>query len=184
MQPDMTLGQKFRVTAAALFVLAVAEIHGAAGARSPGVAIVRTTTWSPGDVAREGATEMIVLLEIARLQRGSGQAGLVAVGDRRGVFPAGVEAALQAAVRCGVPVVKLASGGRVLPAPHGLFLDGGNLSEAEAAAVLGRCLRLYGALPAAGSPGADGAVSPELYERLGLFQHELTLAASPRLAVR
>jgi hypothetical protein len=95
----------------------------------------------------------------------------------------GVEDVLQAAVLRGVPVVKLATGGRVLPAPHGLFLDGGSLSEAEAATVLGRCLSLYGALPDT-APGSTGTVPPELRERLRLFQREFTLAASVRLAAR
>src|SRR5438105_9273821 len=101
----------------------------AAGSPAPRVAVARTAGWAPGGAVRDGAAEMLVLLEIARLCHET-TAGLVAVGDRRGLFPAGAEEALQAAVRHGVPVVKLASGGRVLPAPHGLFLDGGNLSEA------------------------------------------------------
>ena len=149
---------------------------------APGVAIIHTQGGAPGDAVREGAAEMLVLMQIARLQHEAGETGLVAVGDRRGLFPAGAEEALRVAVLHGVPVVKLATGGRVLPAPHGLFLDGGSLSEADAAAVLGRCLKRYGAWPVA--PKESGAVSSELHERLNLFQREFTLAASVRLAAR
>lgn len=156
-------------------LLAEASEARAATGTTPAVAVVRCAAWVPGDIAREGAAEMLVLLEIARVRHQSEQAGLVAVGDRRGVFPSGAEDALHQAVLRGVPVVKLARGGPVLAAPHGLFLDGGSLSEEEAARVLCRCLELYGKLPAA---------TPQLRERLRQFQNEFTLAASARLAVR
>ncbi len=146
---------------------------------SPTVAVVRAAAWSEGDAAREGAAELAILMEIARLKHGCTQSGLVAVGDRRGLFSAGAEEALLHAVLQGVPVVKLAASGRVLAAPHGLFLDGGNLSEEEARALLARCLERYGALPRT----AD-ATAPELHARLQMFQREFSLAASPRLAAR
>ena len=79
------------------------------------------------------------------------------------------------ALLSGVPVVKLARGGPVLAAPHGLFLDGGSLSEEEAARVLCHCLERYGKLPTA---------TPQLRERLRQFQDEFTLATSTRLAAR
>jgi len=151
---------------------------------APAVAVVWTAVGAPGDVTREGAAEMLVLLEIARLQNQGAQAGLVAVGDRRGMFPAGAEEALHDAVLRGLPVVKLARGGRVLAAPHGLFLDGGNLSEGEASRVLRRCLELYGNLPATAPDTPDGSAPRELRERLRQFQNEFTLAASSRLAAR
>ncbi len=144
------------------------------------VAIVRTAAWSQGDAAREGAAELVVLMEIARLAQAGGQAGLVAVGDRRGLFSLGAEEALCQAVRQGLPVVKLASNGRVLPAPHGLFLDGRDLSAEEARQVLERCLERYGALPAAGSAAGGRA----LRRHLELFQHEFALAAGTRVALR
>lgn len=171
---------KFRGVAILLLLLAVTDAC-AAGNTAPVVAVVRTPTVMPGDVTREGAAEMLVLLEVARLRHHNTSAGLIAVGDRRGLFPAGAEEALRDAVLRGVPVVKLAIGGRVLPAPHGLFLDGGGLSEEEASRVLARCLELYGNLPRA-MTGANAA--PALHDQLRLFQNELTLAASPRLAVR
>lgn len=124
---------------------------------------------------------MLVLLEIARIRAESVQAGVVAVGDRRGIFPAGAEEALRVAVLQGIPVVKLARGGRVLAAPHGLFIDGGPLTEADAAGVLNRCLKLYGTLP---STVENREAAAELRDRLRLFQNEFTLAASTRLAVR
>jgi hypothetical protein len=126
---------------------------------------------------------MLVLLEVAQLRQAGNPVGLVAVGDRRGLFPAGAEEALRTAVLCGIPVVKLAGSGRVLAAPHGLFLDGGSLSEAEAAAVLDRCHRLFGALPA-NLTLTSGEISPQLREHLRLCQQEFTLAASMRVAAR
>ena len=155
----------------------------AAGAQ-PDVSVVRTVAWSQGDPAREGAAELMILLEIARLRQGGTPGGLVAVGDRRGLFSVGAEEALRHAVLQGVPVVKLATSGHVLPAPHGLFLDGGTLSAEEARQVLALCLERYGALPRVGADGADEAVPPELRARLHSFQQEFTLAASTRLAVR
>lgn len=144
-------------------------------AAAPVVAVLHSTAWSQGDQAREGAAEFVVLMEVARLKQTGARSGLVAVGDRRGLFSPGAEEALQHAVREGVPVVKLAAGGRVTPAPHGLFLDGGALPEDAASAVLARCLERYGPLPKA---------QPALRRRLQLFQDELTLAASTRLAAR
>jgi hypothetical protein len=176
----MQLGTKFIGAALLPLLLVVAEARTIA-ADGPKVAVIRSAAWSPGDMTREGASEMLVLMEIARLQPKGGQAGLVAVGDRRGIFSSGAEEALHDAVLRGVPVVKLASGGRVLPAPHGLFLDGGSLSAEDAARVLAHCLTRYGSLPSA---TIAGAASPEIQERLRLFQNEFTLAASTRLAVR
>jgi hypothetical protein len=176
----MRFSPKVRGVASLLLLLAVTDAC-AADHAAPTVAVVRTAALMPGDAAREGATEMLVLLEVARLRHQNTQAGLVAVGDRRGLFPTGAEEALRDAVLRGVPVVKLAKGGRVLPAPHGLFLDGGSLSEQEAARVMAHCLELYGSLPRAASAGSP---APELTDRLRLFQNEFTLADSPRLAAR
>ena len=79
-----------RVGAAFLLLMAAGGGAGAADApASPGIAIIRTSRGMPGDAVREGAAEMLVLMQIARLQQAAGAAGLVAVGDRRGIFPAG-----------------------------------------------------------------------------------------------
>jgi len=163
-----------------LLLLAVTNAW-AASHTVPTVAVVRTAALMPGDAAKQGAAEMLVLLEVARVQHQSVQGGVVAVGDRRGLFPAGAEEALHDAVLRGVPVVKLATGGRVLPAPHGLFLDGGALSPDEAARVLQHCLELYGNLPTSARAGVN---APELHDQLRRFQNEFTLAVSPRLAAR
>lgn len=168
---------------AGLFVLLVAgngRAEGPAAGAPPSVAIVRTVAWSQGDPAREGAGELLLLLEITRLRHEGTLRGLVAVGDRRGLFSAGAEEALRHAVLQGVPVVKLAGGGQVLPAPHGLFLDGGGLSEEEARQVLARCLDRHGVLPMV----RGGAVPSELRTRLQLYQREFTLAAGTRVALR
>jgi hypothetical protein len=158
-------------------VTAIVVLLGAAqaGATAPLVGVVHSARWSQGDETREGAAEFVVLLEVARLKQSGGRVGLVAVGDRRGLFSPGAEEALQHAVRQGMPVVKLAQGGRVTPAPHGLFLDGGPLTEDTATQVLARCLERYGPLP------KDDAA---LRKRLVTFQEQLTLASSSRLAAR
>ena len=149
------------------------------------VAVVRAAAWSPGDPAREGAAELVILMKIARLRQERGQSGLVAVGDRRGLFSAAEEEALRYAVLQGVPVVKLASSGRVLLAPHGLFLDGGDLSEEEARWVLARCLERYGSLPVLGEErGPDATVPPGLLAQLQRFQQEFNRAAGTRIALR
>ena len=169
---------------AALALLAVlpAGIRAEAPAGVP-VQVVRAPAWSQGDAVRAGATEFMILLEIARLERAPARGGLVGIGDRRGLFGPGAETALHRAVLQGLPVVKLAPGGRVLPAPHGLFLDGQDLPEQEACAVLARCLAKHGALPAVGAHADDTGLE-RLRARLKLYQDEFTLAAGTRLAVR
>jgi hypothetical protein len=151
----------------------------AAPAENPQVAVIHTAAWSVGEPARDGASELMVLLAIARMHQ-AGDGGLVAVGDRRGLFNPGAEEALRQAVLAGIPVVKLADNGRVLPAPHGLFLDGSGLSEADARAALARCLARYGGLPVM----RDGNVTAALRSQLKLFQNELTMAAGTRVAMR
>lgn len=173
----------FALTALLTGIFSQAADEISAGQRQR-VAVVHAPAWSQGDPAREGAAELVVLLEIARLRQENAPGGLVGVGDRRGQFSAGAEAALQRAVLMGVPVVKLARNGRVLPAPHGLFLDGGNLSEEEACQVLARCLDRYGAPPKIAGVPAGEAELARLRARLHPFQQELTLAASVRVAVR
>lgn len=149
------------------------------------VSIVRAAEWSQGDAAREGAAEFVVLMEIARLRESRTPAGLVGVGDRRGLFNAGAEQALHEAARAGLPVVKLARGGEVLPAPHGLFLDGGSLTEDEACRVLARCLERYGPLPRSTEATDDGSRgTARVHVVLQKFQREFTLANSARLALR
>ncbi|WP_157772417.1 hypothetical protein [Lacunisphaera limnophila] len=105
------------------------------------------------------------------------------MGDRRGLFAPGAEQAMQRAVLHGLPVVKLAPSGRVLPAPHGLFLDGTGLNEQEATEVLARCMETHGALPIVREPSATAEMAA-LRQRLSSYQQEFTLAAATRLAVR
>ena len=147
------------------------------------VQVIHAPAWSQGDAVREGAEEFMVLLEIARLAQEPARGGLVGVGDRRGLFGPGAEQAMRQATLHGVPVVKLAPNGRVLPAPHGLFLDGSGLTEQEACIVLARCLVAHGALPVVGDR-AEEAQLAELRARLKRYQDEFTLAAVTRLAVR
>lgn len=155
----------------------------AAESASPKVQVVRTTGWSQGDAVKDGAAEFVILLEVARLAQAPGRGGLVGVGDRRGLFAPGAEQAMQQAVLRGVPVVKLATAGTVLPAPHGLFLDGSGLTEQEACTVLTRCLEKHGSLPAVGASAADAELA-RLRAQLRRYQEDFTLAAGTRLAAR
>src|SRR4051812_21225712 len=66
------------------------------------------------DAAREGAGELMALMEIARVQAKPGHGGLVGVGDRHGLFSCDTEEALRLAVLAGIPVVKLAPHGSVV----------------------------------------------------------------------
>lgn len=166
-----------------LMLLGVAGLSAAESAAAAPICVVRAPAWSQGDPVKEGAAEFMVLIELARLSQQPGRGGFVGIGDRRGLFGPGVEQAMQQAVLRGVPVVKLAAGGQVLAAPHGLFLDGSTLSEQEACAVLARCLDKYGALPVVGDAAA-GADLTRLREQLKRFQDEFTLAAGTRLAAR
>ena len=152
----------------------------------PAVAVVRAVPVSlaQADAAREGAAELVVLMEIARVQALPIKGGLVGVGNRRGLFPCDTEEALRRAVLDGVPVVKLAPHGEVLPAPHGLFLDGGDLSVEDACRILAQCLGRYGALPKVtkGEPSARELAANQ--NHLRSFQQQLTLATRSRLAAR
>jgi hypothetical protein len=153
---------------------------------APEVAVVRAVpvALAQADAARDGAAELVVLMEIARVQAQPVKGGVVGVGNRRGLFSCDTEEALRLAVLDGVPVVKLAPRGEVLPAPHGLFLDGGSLSEDEACRVLAQCLDRFGALPKAQSAHPSHREVAAIQKHLKIFQQQLTLATRSRLAAR
>jgi hypothetical protein len=142
-------------------------------APSAGVAILRAAEWSPDDPARDGAGEFEVWLRVAQLQRAHAAAGLVAVGDRRGVFRSGGERALRQVVFTGVVVAKLAPGGEVARAPDGLFLDAGMLAPETASTALTRALQRHGPPPAAANPER-----PTLAERTAIRVHLAKLQAA------
>jgi hypothetical protein len=165
-------------------VLAAACLNPIAWAQTPGdpVAVLRAAPWSPGDPAREGASELEVLCQVASLRKAHRAVGLIAVGDRHGLFTRGGENALRFVALQGVPVARLAPGGEVARDPDDLFLDGGRLTAAEAAAVLERCLNRHGSPPAAADP--DRPTPRELAairNYLIPFRQALGLAAAPRL---
>ncbi len=103
-------------------------------------------------MVREGAGEFQVMMSVANLQNSHSTVGLVGVGNRHGMFPAGSEHALRFFALHGVPVAKLARGDELAADPEGLFIDAGTLSEKDAAAVLTHCLNRYGAPPLAANP--------------------------------
>lgn len=144
--------------AAALFAVGAPISVNAAPAAN--VSVVRSAPWSPGDASRDGAGEFSVLLEVAQLQRTGAPVGLIGVGATRGVFTPGAERALRFAVLSGVPVVKLAPDGDVAHSPDELFVNAGNLTEAEARRHLADALARHGAAPRAANPAQP--TEPEL----------------------
>jgi hypothetical protein len=155
-------------------------------AASPEIAVIHATPVliASADAAREGAAELMALMEIARVQSKPEGGGLVGVGDRHGLFSCDTEEALRVAVLDGIPVVKLAPRGTVLEAPHGLFLDGGNLSEDEARRVLASCILKFGALPKARSATPSARELAVIQNHLKAFQTELSTATRVRFASR
>jgi hypothetical protein len=166
--------------------LAAACLHPIAHAEAAGnqVAVLRAAPWSPGDTVREGAGQFEVLCRVASLQKGHRAVGLIAVGDRHGLFTHGAERALRFVALQGVPVARLAPGGEVAQDPDDLFLDCGHLAESEAAAVLERCLNRHGSAPIAANP--DCPTPGELAairHYLVPFREALTLADAQRLSI-
>ncbi|MEO5958093.1 MAG: hypothetical protein ABIR80_03170 [Opitutaceae bacterium] len=148
-----------------------------------GVAVLRAAPWSPGDAAREGAGEFEVLMCGARLQLQHRAAGIIGVGDRHGLFTLGAERALRQLALRGLPVVKLSRDGDVVADPEELFLDARGLSEAEASAVLRRCLERHGASPAAVNPERPTAKDfAAIRAHLQPFREAFALAVSPDVA--
>lgn len=170
------------------FALAVATIATASpvpSATSAGVAIVRSVEWSPGDVARDGAGEFAVYLQVAQLQRTHGTAGVVAVGDRNGRLRDGGEQALRRLVHTGVPVVKLSTSGHRAATDHILFLDGGTLAPDSASDILVSSLQRHGPPPtAANAEAPTPAELAAIRAHLKPFQAALTSAAATTLAQR
>jgi len=161
-----------------------AFLHPIAIAQAAGnpVAVLRAAPWSPGDPVREGAGEFEVLCQVASLQKAHRAVGLIAVGDRHGLFTHGAENALRFVALQGVPVARIAPGGEVAHDPDDLFLDCGHLTESEAAAVLERCLNRHGSPPIAANP--DRPTPGELAairQYLVPFREALGLAGAPRL---
>lgn len=168
-----------------IVALGFAAFAASAMAAGAGVAIVRAAAWSPGDAARDGAIEFEVLMSAARLQHAHRSAGIVGVGDRRGLFVAGAERALRLLALRGLPVAKLSRDGDVAADPDQLFLNATGVSETEASAILAHCLDRHGPPP----PAADVERPTErelkaIRAHLQPFRDALALAAAPRVAQR
>jgi hypothetical protein len=155
------------------------------GAANVGVAVVHSAEWSPGDAAREGAGEFLVLLQAAKLQRTTVASGLIAVGDRNGMLRSGGERALRRLALTGIVVARTATGGEVAATPDELFLDAGQLSEEQVQRILTRGLQLYGASPEAAEP--DRPTTRELAairDHLKKFQALFAGEVGVRVALR
>lgn len=140
------------------------------------VAVIHAAPWSPGDAVREGAGGFEVMLSVARVLQTHPHAAIVGVGDRHGLFTDGAQRALRFVAFRGVPVVVLASGGEPVADPEGIFLDGGDLTVAQASAVLQHCLEHAGALPAAADPAhPTDAEMAALRESLRPYRDALAL---------
>lgn len=147
------------------------------------VAVVHDAPWSPGDLAREGAGEFSVLLNLAQVRREHALAGLVGVGNAHGVFQTGAERALRFAVLSGVPVVKVTLRGDVAACPDGLFIDAGTLPEAEASRLLAAALEHCGPAPRAHNPASPTAAElAAIRAHVGRLQAQFALARGPQLA--
>ncbi len=165
------------------FLAAAALLTSTLGA-APLVATLRSVEWSPGDAVREGSAEFEVLVCAAKLQQAGGSGGIVGTGNRHGLFLTGAERALRQLTLRGIPVAKVPRGGGDLALdPDGLFLDASGLTEAQASAVLTRCLALYGAPPAvADSAKPTAAELAAIQHHLRPFRQAFALARMPRFA--
>lgn len=154
-------------------------------AAAPGVAVLKSAPWSPGDTVREGAGEFEVLVCAAQLRRNHSIAGVVGVGNRHGLFLQGAERALQHLALSGMPVVKLTTGGDLASDPAGLFVNAHGLRAEEASELLTRCLARHGAPPAAANPASPTAGElAAIRKHLRPFQDAFVLAGAPALASR
>ncbi len=142
-------------------------------APDPAVAVIATPPWSPHDPVRDGAIEFEVLFTAARLLRENALAGLVAVGNRHGVFTPAAEAGLHRAMHLGLPVVRLAAAGQVAAPADDLLISGGSLSPEEAQRVLQLCLARHGTLTPAANPERPTAAERAAWRRqLAKYQRD------------
>lgn len=166
-------------------LLGAALLASSLAAAPAGVAVLRTAAWSPGDTVREGAGEFEVFVCAANLKRANDTTGLVGVGDRHGLFLSGAERALRHLALKGVPVAKIARGGDFAADPEELFLNASGLAEADAAALLKKCLERHGAPPAAANPARPTAAElTAIREHLKPFRAAFAVATAPQLASR
>lgn len=153
----------------------------------PGIAVLKTTAWSPNDAERDGACEFEVLLSVARLLQNHALAGVVGLGDRNGHFLPAAEQALTRSVLMGVPVVKVASSGHTRLDTDNLYVESRGLSTEQSQALLSRCLLTLGALPPVANPLAptEGEIAV-IKEKVSRYQvvFDAEAGADTRVAAR
>lgn len=168
------------------FVFIILALTGIALSASPSVGVIEDAPWSPGDASRDGAAEMDVLLQLARLRQQQPIVGLVGLGDRHGFFQEGTRRGFEYAARQGVPVVRLARDATIGPIlENDLFIAGGNLPPATAAILLSECLGRYGSLPKMlTSARPTDAELRAFHEKLKLYRAEFAARQPATLALR
>ncbi|HRE79953.1 MAG TPA: hypothetical protein PLN52_02835 [Opitutaceae bacterium] len=119
---------------------------------TPGIAVVQSARWSPNDAERDGASEFEIYLSVARLLAQHPLAGVIGVGNQNGSFLPAAEVAFTRTAAMGVPVVKVASPGKLTADPSNLYIEAGQLSPEDARAALSECLLTLGTLPPAADP--------------------------------
>jgi hypothetical protein len=135
-----------------LVALTVRDSHGQlARDLQPGIAVLATDAWSPGDPTRDGARNFKVLLTVAKLIQSHPLVGVIGIANRNGLLPPEAKQALTRSVLMGVPVVTVASQNPIRHDHDQLFIEAGGMSEVEARTLLSQCMLRFGNL----QPSAD-----------------------------
>ena len=127
----------------------------------PQVSFHKSGRYLPRDEATDDSAEVEILARIEDNLKSAPLAGFVG----EGVAPFGsltrnMDAALERAVFCGMPVVKVGRGnaeGMVPITPGTVFISGSNLTATKARLLLMACLMKFGALPPAVDPSRPTA---------------------------
>lgn len=154
-------------------------------AADPAVGEFHDVAWAPGDSSKSGATEMSILMSVARLRQDHPLVGLVCVGNRDGAFHLTTEDTLVRVALMGVPVVKLAQKDPMPVNPTDVFVEAGTLAPVVAKRLLSECLARFGAPPAAADP--DHPTVRELtatQRKLALYQSVFDAANATQVALR
>src|SRR5882724_6853893 len=128
----------------------------------------------------DGAAEMEVLICAAGLLQSHPLAGIVGIGNRRGVLQPATEEALARVALMGMPVVRVARDGFPPANADDFFIEAGPLSATAARDLLAVCLARLGAPPAAADPAhPTESESSAIKAALARYQQAFDAAALP-----